>query len=96
MVEFPTVRERIDEFLFKYDGYISFEDLHLILKFKNKMIEFENKGYLVSIHGEHFIDCPWSIDSCREGPDTCDCFIYRQRKRAVIYLIEMYNKYLSV
>ncbi|GFT56462.1 hypothetical protein NPIL_479941 [Nephila pilipes] len=24
-------------------------------------------------HGYHLSDCVWSLDECKEGPDTCNC-----------------------
>lgn len=87
-----TLRVKIEEFLFKYRGLISTDDFNYILNFINMLDVFENKSVMESLHGEHFVDCPWSEDNCLEGPDTCNCFIYRYRRENVINLIETYDK----
>lgn len=89
------LQSQIEEFLDECEGFICIEDLHYILNFMNILDEFENKECLESIHGEHFRDCPWSQDSCMEGPDTCQCTIFKFRKNRIINLMDMYNKFLE-
>lgn len=88
-----TLRLQIEAFLNQYDGFICIEDLHSILNFLNIHDIYENQEKMVSIYGEHFTNCPWSEDDCLEGPDTCNCVIYRFRKNCIINIMQMYHKY---
>lgn len=91
-----TLRVNIEEFLCDYNGVLSLEDMSFILNFLNLVDVLENKVVLESKYGEHFNDCPWSEDSCKAGPDTCQCFIYNFKKQIVMDLIERYTKHFNI
>lgn len=90
-----TMREQISDFLNEYKEFMSLEDLYFFLKSADYLELYENTEMVSSVNGEHFKDCPWSDDSCREGPDTCHCMSYRYRTDCVNHLINLYHKHVN-
>jgi len=55
------------------DCGIDMSTYYYILRQVVKYIDIP-KGH--SQFGEHYANCPWSKDSCKCGPDTCECHYF--------------------
>lgn len=53
---------------------------------------FENISYNTSTHGCHFVICPWSSNLCKDGPDTCACYIIENKLIRIKKLMLLYKR----
>lgn len=86
-----SVRSQIEKFMNIYNDFILEEDLRIIKNFINMLNTYEDKQLVESKYGKHFNNCPWSKNQSSEGPDTCQCIVFRYRKNYILSLIEKYN-----
>lgn len=58
----------------------------------NFLRKFENISSTTSDHGCHFINCPWSSNKCKSGPDTCACYMIENRLLKIKKLMLLYKR----
>lgn len=79
--------------LLKYNQNILLEEHYV--EFLNTMSflnQFEGVSSSESVNGCHFINCPWSSNQCKEGPDTCACYILENKLLRMKKLILLYKR----
>lgn len=64
------------------------ELLNLIIFVK----KFDNVTIKTSDHGCHFLNCPWSSKLCKEGPDTCACYMVENKLLRIKKLMALYKR----
>lgn len=92
-----NVKNWVDKSLGKYPTTEEIEhDFHhreKLEKWNDKgefLKKYLNLGVKNSIHGRHFITCPWTSNNFKEGPDVCG--MYKCECRRVSSLIREVNK----
>lgn len=53
---------------------------------------YKNVSKVNSKHGCHFTNCSWSSNTCKEGPDTCGCFMIEHRLIRLKKLMLLYKR----
>ena len=54
--------------------------------------QFTNVSSTTSDYGCHFANCPWSSNLCKEGPDTCACYMVENRLIKIKKLMLLYER----
>ena len=86
----------VQTFLELYGNVIFREDYLAILKYQEQQEKYKNIEKRISPHGVHYEICPWSADTARCGPDSCECVLnglFEQRvKRKINLYLRMFCK----
>lgn len=89
-----NLKIKILNFLINYDTIITPEDSEMMYSFLSIVKDFKCSDINVKMETNrgHFLDCPWSDDDCKEGPDNCRCIWMSIRSYQINNLINYYKK----
>lgn len=80
-----------DEFLGKYLDVILNEHKEKIMFYHAFLNKYKNVEKVFSIHGCHFIICPWAQNNTTSGPDTCGCCYVDSYEKQLMNLVNWYE-----
>lgn len=89
---YKIIVEEITKFLEEYRKIILEEHHEELLRTIVFFKQFVNVTCKISNHGCHFKNCPWSSNLCRDGPDTCACYMLDNKLVRIKKLMALYKK----